>query len=210
VTVIVPTSVRSGRGMGMRQAPRLTVLMLLLLGVLCAVCLPAQAQPEPEFIGEVHALTADGGWVPLDKELGEKTSGMSWSSNSWNATSLEVEGGKANTRFAPGEGLSLIVRAADNAVDPVAAVSVYAFKSKRRSRSIVLREDNTGTFMKSREGAKDVVRFTGAKHGASSYLLTLGDLAPGEYGVVVANPATGESDRVVVACFGIDSRNEGK
>jgi hypothetical protein len=71
-------------------------------------------ESEPEFIGEAFFLKSDDGQAPLDKEIADFKSGISWSANAWNAISIEIPGGKAQTRFRPGEPLKLVVRAADN------------------------------------------------------------------------------------------------
>lgn len=179
-----------------------------------AMCLPAGAvfaeDFEPEFIGEAYAIATDGTPKALDKELAEFTSGISWSSNSWNATSLQVPGGKAQTRFSRDQPLQLVVRAVDNQSDPLTVVSVYTFKSKRKSRQVVLSENNSGNLMKSQTHTKDLVRFSGRKHGESSYLISLSDLPPGEYGIVVANPNATDSKRVVVSCVGVDLWAKGR
>lgn len=159
---------------------------------------------EPEFIGEAQALKADGSVVQLEKELGDFTSGISWSSNSFNALTLKIAGGKSNARFTSGSPLQLIVRAVDNNSDPLAIITIYKLKAKKKSRTVLISEDNSGTLMKSRTNSKDNVRFGGKKYGTSSYLIDLKDLAAGEYGIVVANPNTRDQKRVVVSCFGID------
>lgn len=158
---------------------------------------------EPEYIGEVGVLKTDGTFAKLDREIGDLTSGFSWSANSARAFWLEVAGGKAKSRFPLGSPLQLVVRAVDNNSDPLTIISIYRLKAKKKSRSVLLGEDNSGTIMKSRTNSKDLIRFTGKKYGVSSYLLTLTDLAAGEYGIVVANPNSRDSKRVVVSCFAI-------
>ena len=159
---------------------------------------------EPEFIGEAYFLKADGTLVPLDKEIGDFTSGISWAKNSWNALSLKVAGGKAKSRFGAKEPLQLVVRAVDNNSEPLTIISIYKLKAKKDSRSVLLSLDNSGTVMKSRTNSKDLIRFSGKKYGTSSYLIALTDLAVGEYGIVVSNPNNRDEKRVVVSCFGID------
>ena len=167
--------------------------------------LPILAQEiEPDFIGESYLLKTDGTYIQLDKEIGDFTSGVSFSSNSWNALSLEISGGKAQTRLTSNEPLQLVIRAVDNNSDPLTIISIYKFKAKKAKRSIVISEDNSGTFMKSRTKSKDMVRFSGKKYGTSSYLLTLKDLEVGEYGIIVSNPNNRDEKRVVVSCFAID------
>ncbi len=174
--------------------------------VLVLVCvLPSMAQEtEPDFVGESFLLKSDGSTVPLDKEIGDFTAGMSFSSNSWNALSLEIAGGRAQTRFSLGEPLQLVVRGVDNNSDPLTIISIYKLKSKSKSRSVVISEDNSGTLMKSRTNSKGLIRFNGKKYGSSSYLITLKDLKVGEYGIVVSNPNNRDEKKVVVSCFAID------
>lgn len=57
---------------------------------------------EPDFIGEAYLLSDQGERTPLDKEIAAYTAGVSWKANSWNALSLEITGGKAQTRVTQG------------------------------------------------------------------------------------------------------------
>ncbi len=176
-----------------------TLLLILLL----AVGIFAQ-QNEPEFIGEAFVLRAEGSHVQLDKEIGDFPAGISWSANSFNALTLKISGGKASGRFKASEPLQLVVRAVDNNSDPLTIVSIYKFKAKKNSRSVLLSKDNSGTLLKSKTNSKDMLRFSGKKHGESSYLIELKDLLPGEYGIVLSNPNSRDEKRVVVSCFAIE------
>lgn len=158
---------------------------------------------EPEFIGEVNALKSDGAFVSLDKEIGDFKSGFSWSHNSAKATWLVIAGGGAKSRFRSGDKLELVVRAVDNNSDPLTIVTIYRFKAKKKSRSVLLGEDNSGTLLKSRTNSDDIIRFRGKKFGTTSYLIALNDLPVGEYGIVVANPNNRDEKRSVVSCFAI-------
>lgn len=160
--------------------------------------------PEPEFIGEAYWEKADGSYVQLGKELGAYTSGMSWKSNSWNAFSLELTGKNAKVRIPSGESVKFIIRAVDNNSDPISMIRIYRFNTSRKKRKTVLSEDNSGTLMKSRTHTKNQLVFSGKKYGSSSYLITLDDLTPGEYGIVITNPNNVDEKRTVVACFGVD------
>jgi hypothetical protein len=159
---------------------------------------------EPDFVGEAYQLKNDSSTVSLDKEIADYTAGMSWSSNSWNALSIEIREGKAQTRFSSSENLKIVVRAVDNNTDPLAIISIYKFKAKSSKRTVVLSEDNSGTLMKSRTNSKDMVRFNGKKFRTSSYIIELKNLKPGEYGIIVSNPNSRDEKRTVVSCFGID------
>ena len=159
---------------------------------------------EPDFVGEAYLLDNKNEYVQLDKEIGAFSSGVSFSSNSWNALSLEIEGGKSQTRIPVGQTLKLIVRAVDNNSDPLTIISIYKFKAKRKKRKTVLGEDNSGTLMKSRTHTQNMVKFNGKKHGKSSYIITIKDLKSGEYGIIVSNPNNRDEKRTIVSCFAID------
>ncbi|GHB69803.1 hypothetical protein [Persicitalea jodogahamensis] len=181
-------------------------LSFLILNIFLVVNLPLKAQiNEPDFVGESYLLKTDGSFSQLDKAIGNFTSGLSFSSNSFNALSLEIDGGKAQARFSSGEPLQLIVRAVDNDSDPLSIITIYKFKAKKSTRSVLISKDNSGTLMKSRTSSKDIVLFNGGKkYGTSSYLITLKGLATGEYGIIVSNPNSKDEKRVVVSCFAID------
>lgn len=183
---------------------RMKFLKLLLLTIsIYSTNLNAQVN-EPEFIGEAFQLKNDNTIVSLDKEIADYTKGISWSSNSWNALSIEIRDGKAQTRFLSNEPLKIVVRAVDNNSDPLTIITIYKFKSKKNKRTVVISKDNSGTLMKSRTNSKDMVRFNGKKFGSSSYLIELKNLKPGEYGIIVTNPNNIDEKRTVVSCFGID------
>ena len=179
-------------------------LGLLLITFLLGTTTANAQVNEPDFIGEAYQLKSDSTIVLLDKEIADYTAGVSLSSNSWNALSIEIPGGKAQTRFSSNEPLKIVVRAVDNNSDPLSIISIYKFKAKKKKRTVVLSEDNSGTFMKSRTNSKDMAHFNGKKFGKSSYLIELKNLKPGEYGLIVENPNNRDEKRTVVSCFGID------
>lgn len=173
-------------------------LVLLSLNVL-----PIAAQVhEPEYIGESFLLMEDSLTISFDKEIADFTSGVVWSS--WNAHSIEIRNSTAETRFSSNEPLKIVVRAGDNNSDPLTIISIYKFKVKTNKRTVILSEDNSGTFKKSKTNSKDIVRFNGNKFGNSSYIIELKNLKAGEYGIIVSNPNSRDSKRTVVSCFGID------
>lgn len=180
--------------------------LFLSLAVISFCVLPAMSQvSEPDFIGESFMLKADGDFVPLDKEIVDFTSGISWSSNSFKALSIEIAGSQAQTRFSSESPLELVIRGVDNNSDPLTIITIYKLKSKMETRTVVISEDNSGTLMKSRTNSKNMIRFSGKKYGKSSYLITLTDLEVGEYGIIVSNPNNRDEKRVIVSCFGIDN-----
>jgi len=189
--------------------------LLPLFILIFAFSISAQVQPqvktspdastkEPEFIGEAYLLKPDGSFIQLDKEIGDYTSGISWAKNSFNALSLKINGGSAQSRFPSSQPVQLVVRAVDNNSDPLSIISIYKFKANKNKRTFLLGKDNSGTLMKSSTNSKGLIRFSGKKYGASSYLITLTDLESGEYGIVVSNPNSRDEKRTIVSCFGID------
>lgn len=164
----------------------------------------AQVQ-EPDFAGEAILIFSDNTSFPLDKEIGEIKQGMSWSSNSWDALSIYISGGKSSIRIPKNNtGIKLVVRATDNNSDPMSIVSVYKLKAKKKKRFVVVSEDNSGTLMRSTTNTKGMVKFSGKKYGESSYLLSTRSLEPGEYGILVSNPNSVDEKRVILSCFGVD------
>lgn len=183
---------------------RFKLLGLILIAISIYTTTLTAQEREPDFVGEAYLLKNDSSTVSLDKDIADYTSGVSWSSNSWKALSLEIIEGEAQTRFTLGEPLQIVVRAVDNNSDPLTIISIYKFKAKKKKRTVVLSEDNSGTLMKSRTNSKDMVRFNGKKYGESSYLIELKNLKPGEYGIIVSNPNNRDEKRTVVSCFGVD------
>lgn len=176
--------------------------LVLILILLCPFTLIAQ-EKEPDFIGEAYLLDKQGEYVQLDKETAAFTRGMSWKANSWSALSLEIIGGKAQTRITQST-VKLIVRAVDNNSDPSSIITIYRLKAKKKKRMTVLSEDNSGTLMKSRTHIKNQISFQGKKYASSSYLLTINNIEPGEYGIIVANPNNIDEKKIIVSCFGVD------
>lgn len=184
---------------------RIAFLKFLFATIVLIYTLPLKAQvTEPDFVGEAFMIKVDSSYSQLDKSIGGFTSGMSFSSNSWNALSLEISGGKSQTRISEGTPLQLIIKAVDNNSDPLSIINIYKFNSKKNKRTVLISKDNSGTLMKSRTNSKDLVTFGGKKFKTSSYLITLKDLKKGEYGIVVTNPNSNDEKRVVVSSFGID------
>lgn len=165
---------------------------------------PSMAQEiEPDFIGEAYIVDNQGKSQQLDKEIAAFTRGASLKANSWDALSLEIQGEKAKTRVAQGT-IRLIVRAADNNSDPISIIRIYRLNAKKKKRTTILSENNSGTFMKSRTHTKNLLSFSGKKFGESSYALTIADIKPGEYGITVVNPNNMDEKQTIISCFGVD------
>ena len=84
-------------------------------------------------------------------------------------------------------------------------ITIYKFKSSSSKREVKLAVNNTNQlFGGSYTVTKDMQSFNGKKFGNSSYRIKLNNLAPGEYGIIVANPNAVDQKRVIVSCFAID------
>lgn len=177
------------------------VHFLFYILTLISTILTAQVT-EPEFIGEVLLLNEDSSLTKLDKEIGDLVSGISWSTNSWDALTLEVIGNKSQLRLQL-KSLQLIVRAVDNNSDPLSIISIYKFKTKKKKRKVLLSENNSGTLLKSKTHSENIIRFSGKKYGDASYIIQLTDLEIGEYGILVLNPNSNDQKRIVISCFSI-------
>ena len=180
------------------------IILLLLFGCFSLSCVANEIE-EPDFIGDV-LLVSNEEVIPLDKEIEQFTSGVSWSANSWNATYMKIDGAKASVRIPKGTStVKLIIKAADNNSDPMSIISIFKFKEKRKNRETMLKVDNSdNAFRNSYTVTKNLQKFSGRKYGESSYEIQLNNLEPGEYGIVVKNPNAVDEKRVIVACFGIN------
>ena len=182
-----------------------TFISVVAMLALVAVPLFGHAQiNEPEFIGDAFILDANNKCIPLDKALASYTQGISFKSNSWNALSLEISGSKASTRVSNGQAITIIIKADNNRYDPLSCITIYRLASKSKKRSVLLASEGDGIITKSKTHSKDLMYFNGKKYGASSYLLQLNNIEPGEYGIIIHNPNNKDERRSVVACFGVD------
>lgn len=178
----------------------------LLAFILCVLCFfGANAQiKEPSFIGEAVLVLPDSTTRKLDKEFAQYRSGISWSTNAWDATFLKIESGKANVRLPKGSTATFIVKAADNESDPMSIISIYKFNAKKNKRETMVHRSNAGTTGSSYNVTKNLLPFSGDRFGDKSYIIELSNLEPGEYGIVVRNPNALDEKRTIVACFAVD------
>ena len=176
-------------------------LLFFFIGV-CAFS--QESTQEPDFIGEVLIKADSSNFVKMSKQMGGFASGMSWSSNSWYARSLELPGAKAETRVPFGTTIQLIVKAVDNESDPMSIIKIFAFKRKHSKRCTILSQHNEGTLLKSKNHTEDLLNFSAKKYGKSSYLIEITGIKKGEYGIIVSNPNGVDKKSVVVSCFGVD------
>ncbi|MCL2289641.1 MAG: hypothetical protein FWC34_02905 [Bacteroidetes bacterium] len=172
-------------------------ITIFLIVAIASLGLFAQNAEEPSFIGEALLLNADGTTSLLEKQTVQVTvqsTGFSLHQK------MVLNGCCAGIRTEAGK-IQLIVRAVDNNSDPLSIIRVIKFDAKKKNRKAELASTGWGG---SKSGKMKLVPFTGAKFGTSSYLLTIPNIGPGEYGIIVTNPNMRDEKITVVSCFGID------
>lgn len=185
------------------SASKKLIIMKLSFLLLISFCfyLNSNAQTslsEPDFIGEVMAVSADGEGVTLEKvsaQVKVKDQLMGFEKK------IYVQGKKSPIRLAKGK-IQLIVRAVDNNTDPMSIVRVFKFSvEKTRKATVAKQNEITGNVS---ENHFKHVPFSGKKYGTSSYLLTISNIEEGEYGITINNPNTVDEKMLIVSCFGVD------
>lgn len=151
----------------------------------------AQRNVEPEYIGQVVILNADSTTILLPTEnMSPKTSsnmlgyipvpGASLLSKS--KSDLVMKGAEAKT-VVDGREVVLIFRAADVNINPADLFAITKFEVKKKNRFITLAEGNLITGVKSNTNF-NTENYEVKKFGNSSFMITLKNLAPGQYGVM--------------------------
>ncbi len=180
-------------------------ILLLSACLLLSGSLYAQTQ-EPDFIGEVYHMDAAGHATLLEKQHAVMKTKAGASLYLFGIgkvkTKINVKNGRSSTRFPAADTLRLVVKAVDNASDPMTIVQVFRFKASSKSRKAEV--SSSGSFSGDSDNNLDYLPYTAAKYGESSYLLTLTGVGPGEYGIIVLNPNTEDEKNTIVSCFGID------
>lgn len=174
-------------------------IYLLTLGVL--FCLTGKAQinvSEPDFVGEVIAVSDGGNATPLEKvnaqvKIKDQLMGLE--------KKLYVDGKTSPVRLKSGK-IQLIVRAVDNNTDPMSIIRIFEFSvGKTRKATMAKQNELIGTISSNHY---KYIAFTGKKYGESSYLLTINNISSGEYGITINNPNTVDEKMRIVSCFGVD------
>lgn len=111
--------------------------LLLLAGATQAQTIP-ETTPEPEFIGEIVTVRPDGTVAKLEKQSVQMRTRANASAVIFGIgkakTKLIIEGPKAGVRLTAGQPASFIVRAVDNATDPMSIINVFRFEAKKDKR----------------------------------------------------------------------------
>lgn len=149
--------------------------------------------PEPEFSGTiVYVNNNSGSGLPLETSkliLKTKASASVYITGIGKATTKAiVKGNTSPVKINRDSVLRFIYRAIDNTVNPVDIIQLIRFKIKGGDRETELA--SVGTFTGSSSGDIGFVQFTAKKYRTSSYLVTISNLAAGEYGFSLGKEET--------------------
>ena len=160
------------------------LMMAVVMLITCTTSM-AQGIQEPEYIGQVALVQSDCSQVVLVKEEAEmktKTTGFGYIPIP--GSSL-LDKGKTFLRVK-GEKSPNIVRVKDNNEDPKNSIGVFQFEAKKKERRFTLAEVGLLSGMKATTSF-NTIPYEAKKIGDSSYMVTILNLQPGEYGVTTAD-----------------------
>ena len=80
------------------------------------------------------------------------------------------------------------MKGANNNTDPNSFINIFKFQVKGNERRYQVAE--AGTFSPTEKNNLAAIEYQAKKYGESSYLLTLTNLEPGEYGIYIGDPYT--------------------
>lgn len=168
----------------------------------CMVSAYAQKIQEPEYIGQVAIVNADSTITVLPTEKTEvkantnklafvPVAGMFLSKG----RSYMTIKGASSTTTVPSSKVQLVVRVDNNHVDPHKKIGFVKFEVKKKERRFLMAESGlfSGTTAKT---SYDDLGYKVEKNGESSYLVTLDNVKPGEYGLITEDYSTIATFRV--------------
>lgn len=145
---------------------------------------------EPEFIEETLLLTSDASAVKLARENATVKSKAGASLYIFGIgkvkSRLTIKGKTSVSKVQGGTTTRLIVKAEDNKTDPNSFINIFKFEIKGNERRFQIAE--AGTLSATETNNMATIEYSAKKYGESSYLLTLTDLRPGEYGIYIGDP----------------------
>jgi hypothetical protein len=110
-----------------------------------------------------------------------------------------VNGSRSPVRVIGRDSISLIIRVADNSVDPFQVVSIFQLEQNANKNNRSIEVSSAGTFTGTTHNDISLIPFEAKKYGEKSYLITLLNvLAPGEYALTI------EGSRDLFNMFGVD------
>ena len=117
-------------------------------------------------------------------------------------TKMIIESPAAGVRLRAGDDIRFIVRAVDNASDPISIINIFRFESTEKRRLAEMASVSSFGSVKSNKLAR--LPFRARKFGENSYLITLTEKPVGEYGITVNNPNHVDEKNMIVSTFAID------
>jgi hypothetical protein len=165
-----------------------------------AAVVPSQGPIEPDFEGVFFRLVA-GNLIPLERQtvsINIKAKGFIVA----NAKAvLDIPGERSPIRFHAGERIDFVVRTSPVAstAGPAAAYHLRQFVTNKHERDATTVTEHVSPIGASVNTTNNVglLPMAFSRYGASSYKVSAGALAPGEYAIGRANDRT-------VFCFGVD------
>ena len=167
----------------------------------------AQDVNEPEFIGDVYLLQADGSFVKLDREV----CSIKAKSNALSALPLlgsvksfmSIKGAETKVRInKENQPIQFVVKCKDNSLSPETLISIVQFEKKKKERRFNM--GKTSILGGSEYGIAESLPYEAEKYGESSYKITITGLESGEYGIMVSEQDVEPGSYIAYRCFGID------
>lgn len=162
--------------------------------------------PEPDFIGEVITILPDGTTQKLEKETVQMrtraNAGVLIVGIGKAKTKIIIESPEAAVRLNGDDEIRFIVKAVDNATDPLSIINVFRFEATKKRR--LAEVASASTFGSVKSNKLERLRFDAVKYGENSYLLTLRDKPAGEFGITVSNPNHVDEKQMIVSTFAIE------
>lgn len=168
----------------------------------CGMRVYSQTVIEPDFIGECLLLKPDQSTVLLEKHMTQtRSSGVIVTGFGSLKSKLQIDGCCSANKIKASDDIQFIVRAVDNSTDPMAIVKIFEFDSSKKFRRAELASVNS--FGTTKTNKLHYLNFSGKKYGQNSYIITLKDKPPGEYGITVTNPNALDEKSTIIASFSI-------
>lgn len=162
--------------------------------------------PEPDFIGEVVTILPDGSASKLEKETVLVRTRANASATILGIgkakTKIIIDTPEAAVRLNSDDDIRFIVKAVDNATDPISIINVFRFEANKKRRLAEL--SSVSSFGSVKANKLERLRFSAEKYGEKSYLLTLIDKPDGEFGITVSNPNNRDEKGTIVSTFAIE------
>lgn len=180
--------------------------LLLLAACTCYAYAQTPDIPEPDFIGEVVAILPDGSSEKLEKETVLMRTRANASATILGIgkakTKIIIDSPEAAVRLKSGDDIQFIVKAVDNATDPISIINVFRFDANKKRRLAEI--SSVSSFGSVKSNKLERLRFSAEKYGEKSYLLTLKDKPAGEFGITVSNPNNLDEKGTIVSTFAIE------